>query len=104
MNSWEPTQTGSLKTLDKGHYLVYRTEFTPHRSQQIRGGRIQIKGLTGKAEVWLNGELLGIKPEAEPTDLILKFPSEKEKCQLSILIEGKTNDKVGLNGHVSVLD
>lgn len=104
MNSWEPTQTGTLKTLESGQYLVYRTEFTPHRIQQSKGGRIQFKKLVGKAEIWMNGELIGKKENPEVADYIVCFPAGIKNCILNILIEGKANNKVGLNGIVSVSD
>lgn len=104
MNSWEPIQIGTLKSLDKGKYLIYRTEFTPHRLQQARGGRIQIKRLAGKAEIWLNDELIGVKDKQDTSDIIVNFPSGKDRCQLNILIEGEPNDNVGLSGIVSVID
>lgn len=104
MNSWEPTQVGKLVSLGEGGYLIYRSQFIPYLSQQIKGGRIRIKGLTGKAEIWLNGELLGKKGQAETSDIVVRFTGTKGQFQLNILIEGGSNDKVGIEGIVSVLD
>lgn len=104
MNSWEPTQVGRLTMLDQGRYLIYRSRFTPHLLQQSKGGRIQIKGLTGRAEIWLNGELLGKKEDPGTSDLVVKFARSENDSQLNILIEGEPDDKVGIKGIVSVLD
>lgn len=104
MNSWEPVRTGQLRALDSGNYLVYRAEFTPHYLQQDKGGRIQFINLTGKAEIWLNGQLLGKKEDPKSSNFMVKFPPIKSECQLNILIEGNKGDRIGLNGVVSVID
>ena len=69
-----------------------------------KGFHVAYKGLTGKAEIWLNGELLGKKENSRASDLIVKFTKPESVCQLNILIEGEPNDKVGIKGIVSVLD
>jgi beta-galactosidase len=104
MNSWEPVRTGQLQTLDNGTYIVYRTEFTPHYLQQNKGGKIRFAKLTGKAEIWLNGKLLGKKDDNKSSDFTINFPPVQGKCQLNVLIEGDKGNRIGLNGIVSVTD
>ena len=104
MNSWEPVRTGQLQRLDKGRYMVYRSTFTPHHLQQLRGGKIQFKNLTGKAEIWLNGQQIGRKEDAASADFTVSFPAVNGEGQLNILLEGSTGDRIGLNGIVSVIN
>jgi beta-galactosidase len=104
MNSWESVRTGQLQTLDIGKYIVYRADFTPHHLQQSKGGKIQFIKLTGKAEIWLNGKLLGKKEDIKSSDFRINFPPIQGRCQLNVLIEGDKEDRVGLNGVVTVVD
>ena len=60
--------------------------------------------MTGRAEIWLNGELLGKKEDPGTSDLVVKFARAENDSQLNILIEGEPDDKVGIKGIVSVLD
>ena len=104
MNSWEPIRNGQLQTLEKGKYQVYRSTFTPYKLQQTEGGRILFKNLTGKAEIWLNGQLIGTKDKAEASDFVAEYPPLTGDYELNVLIEGNISDKVGLGGMVSILD
>jgi beta-galactosidase len=72
--------------------------------QQSKGGKIQLTKLTGKAEIWLNGKLLGKKEDTRSSDFTINFPPIQGKCQLNVLIEGDKGDKIGLNGVVTVVD
>lgn len=101
MNSWEPVGIGQTVSLPSAKYIIYRTTFTPYKKQQKDGGKIVFHKLSGKAEIWMNGQLLGKKENAGISDFSVNFLSPGTSCQLNILMEGSAG-KAGLSGVVSI--
>ncbi|MFC3197722.1 beta-galactosidase GalA [Parapedobacter deserti] len=102
MNTWTSIKTGVLRQHESSGYFIYRTNFEPYQSQKAEGGVLSIKRLTGKAEVWVNGQLLANKESHTTEDLAIPFPAS-ENVNLNILIEAPEGKKVGLGGVVTVL-
>jgi beta-galactosidase len=102
MNSWTPVKTGQLQEMLNGRYLVYHTTFTPFDEQQVKGGEVSFQKITGKAEVWMNGKLIGSKSNEATADLNVLFPPGTGERNLSVLIEAEPGSKAGLGGIVSV--
>lgn len=102
MNSWEPVGAGSLHQLGDNKFVVIRSNFRAVKSQRNNGGKITLTQLNGKAEVWLNGELLGKKDSFESGDLTVSFKSALERNEINILLEGNTGSKTGLAGTCKV--
>lgn len=104
MNSWQPVTISTDKTmlLENANYIVFRTEFVPYRHLQKEGGIIFLKNVVGKAEVWLNGQLIGTKDVVNEQDLKVEFLPTEDKCELRVLLNGAANTRVGLKGGVSV--
>lgn len=102
MNSWQPVtvSTGRGLLLENANYIIFRTEFTPYLEYQKEGGAILFKNLAGKAEVWLNGQLLGAKDVLDERDFKVELPAVKDKCDLRVLLHGPVNTHVGLKGSV----
>lgn len=102
MNSWEPIGVGTLTKLSSNSYFVLRSTFKAFKSHQTNGGTITFKKLSGKAEVWLNGKLIGKKENAETTDFNAIFPAVSEKCELRVLLEGTAGSNIGIAGSTIV--
>lgn len=103
MNSWQPATTGNVTTLESAHYVIWRTTFTPRKKHQTNGGSILLKKVMGKAEIWLNGHLLGVKEKAKTEDIQVQFPPiTGNKCELKILFTGQPQSSVGLKGNVTI--
>ena len=104
MNSWQPVAitTGKSIVLENANYIIFRTEFTPYQKLQENGGIIYLKNVVGKAEVWLNGQLIGTKATVNDQDLKVEFLPTKNKCDLRILFSGSVNTRVGLKGSVRI--
>ena len=104
MNSWQPVTISTDKTilLENANYIIFRTEFVPYRHLQKEGGIIFLKNVVGKAEVWLNGQLVGTKDVVNEQDLKVEFLPTENKCELRVLLNGSVNKRVGLKGGVTV--
>ena len=104
MNSWQPITIGrgrSIK-LNKARYVMVRTTFVPYVEYREGGGALVFKNLAGKAEIWLNGKLLGKKDELQEKDFKVDFPSTKGICDLRVLLQAVPNAYVGLKGSVNL--
>ncbi len=102
MNSWQTVTVGGTMKLENANYVVLRTEFFPHWECQKNGGEIFLRNVTGKAEVWLNGHLIGTKNILEEEDLRVEFTAVKEICDLRVLLSAPANTHVGLKGSATV--
>lgn len=102
MNTWQAVTTGNAMILENANYVIWRTEFTLQQEYQKTGGAILLKNVAGKAEVWLNGQLAGIKNTVDEQDFKIEFPAMMEKCDLRVLLHSSANTHVGLKGSVTV--
>ncbi len=98
MNTWAPVVGGSLTKLTENAYVMLRTSFKASKSQQSDGGTILFRKVSGKAEAWLNGKLIGKKDSADPADFKVTFPAVSEKCELRVLLEGTAGSNMGIAG------
>jgi beta-galactosidase len=99
MNSWQPSTTGKLQKMT-GKYVMYRSNIKLSKRQIERGSEILFKQLTGKAEIWVNGEKIGEKTNAEPSDFKVDLPKGKAYSQITVLFQSNINEKTGLGGVV----
>lgn len=102
MNSWQAVAASSAMLLEDANYVICRTEFALRKEYQKTGGVILLKNLAGKAEVWLNGKLIGTKDVVNEQDFKVEFPATEEKCELRVLLNSLPNTHVGLKGSVMV--
>jgi beta-galactosidase len=91
-----------LQTFDAGSYAVYRIKFKPFAGVQKSGGQIVFKSITGKAEVWLDKQLVGHKDDAKTGPLTVTIPPATGERTLSVLVEGAAGKQAGLGGAVHV--
>ena len=102
MNTWEAMAASSAMFLENASYVVCHTEFTLPEDYRKDGGVIQFKNLAGKAEVWLNGKLIGSKDMVDERNFQVEFPATEGKCELRVLLNSSPNTHVGLKGSVTV--
>jgi beta-galactosidase len=102
MNSWIPVKPGELQEMEGGQYIVYRTIFKPYDEQQQKGGELIFQKITGKAEVWMDGRMIGSKSDVATADWTVNFPPGSGERILNVLIETEPGNKAGLGGMVSV--
>ncbi|WP_218279842.1 DUF4982 domain-containing protein [Flavobacterium sp. LPB0248] len=102
MNSWQHVSAGKLRVFANGSFAVFRSSFTPYLAQQNNGGKLILKSLSGKAEVWLDQKLLAVKSAEDSSDFSVQIPPGKGKRELSILIETSSGRPAGLGGLVTV--
>lgn len=102
MNSWQPISGNTLIKLDQANYVMVRTQFSPYQIHREAGGKILFKSLKGKAEVWLNGQQIGTKATDQEEDFTVQFPAVSNNCELRVLLNGATNESVGVKGNVTI--
>lgn len=102
MNSWANIKPGTLQEMKENGFLVFKTTFKPYNAQQKNGGKLVLKGISGKAEIWLDNEKVAAKSSSEKEDLTVKFPAKEGERKLTVISEGGKGAKVGLGGTVSV--
>lgn len=102
MNTWEVINAGNAMLLKNAKYVIWRTEFKLAEEYQKSGGVILFKNLAGKAEVWLNGKLLGKKETVNERDFKVVFPATETECELRVLLNSTLNTHVGLKGMVTI--
>jgi beta-galactosidase len=102
MNSWMPVKTGQLQEVEDGHFIIYRTALLPYSYEQQHGGQLLFQKITGRAEVWMDGKLIGTKSDAATADWKVHFPPGSGERVLSVLIMAAAGNKAGLGGIVSV--
>ncbi len=104
MNSWDNVHPGSgLTTLRDGRFVLYRAQFTPRAATQKSGGRLELRDVVGKAQVWVDGKLAGEKADAAKQDMTVAFPGGDGERVVSVLIEAEAaGTEAGLGGIVTV--
>jgi beta-galactosidase len=104
MNSWSSTRPGGRQVpFRDGIFAIYRIHFTPRPGIQQSGGRLVLRDVFGKAQVWIDGKLAAEKSTADRGTMTVPLPSGNGERTVSVLIEAATpNDPAGLGGIVTV--
>jgi len=103
MNTWANVQPGRrLPTFNGGRFAIYRAQFTPRIGVQKSGGQITFRDVTGKAQVWLDGKLVGKKTDAARGTFAVPFPPGAGERTVSVLIEAPAGGQAGLGGPASL--
>lgn len=105
MNTWgwgQPPMLNIPAEVKDGKYRLYRTSFTPRKNLANGTGRIHFYGITGKAEIWLDGVMIAKKDSFTPGELNLDLPAGEGRHQLNVLVEGEGDKKAGVNGNVVI--
>ncbi|MEP7238307.1 MAG: beta-galactosidase GalA [Ferruginibacter sp.] len=101
-NTWQSFRGNQLQTFADGNFATYRTSFKPYAAQRTNGGKLILKAVTGKAEIWLDKKLIATKTTVEPADIIVTVPPSLNEQKLNVLIETEKGQKAGLGGIVTV--
>ncbi|WP_156369603.1 beta-galactosidase GalA [Duganella sp. Leaf126] len=102
MNTWEAGEPPMLRPVEAGAFRIFRASFTPRRQLADGSGTLHFLRLAGKAEIWLDGQLIGRKDEWAPAALRVKLPAGDGSRQLSVLVEGAPGQAAGVEGLVRV--
>jgi beta-galactosidase len=104
MNSWSDAHPGAwLPPFRDGRFAIYRAHFTPRAATQKAGGQLLLRNVVGKAQVWIDGKLVGEKGDAEEKIMTVAFPAGDGERIVSILIEAAAlGMPAGLGGIVTV--
>ncbi|MBC7783723.1 MAG: glycoside hydrolase family 2 protein [Burkholderiales bacterium] len=103
MNTWSSIQPGGrLQPLVDGTFAVFRAQFTPRIPVQKAGGKVVLRNVTGKAQVWLDGKMVGEKANAERGNMTVSLEPGDTERTISVLIEAAAGAPAGLGGNVTV--
>jgi beta-galactosidase len=103
MNSWVNIQPSrQLPAFTDGRFAIYRAQFTPRDGVQKSGGQLNLRDVTGQAQVWIDGKLAGEKTDNEKKTITVPLPPGEGERTLSVLIEAQPGKAAGLGGVVSI--
>ncbi|RZT08863.1 beta-galactosidase [Duganella sp. CF402] len=101
MNTWG-WGSPPMRAAAGSKYHLYRASFTPRKNLADGTGRIRFAAIKGKAEVWLNGQLIGKKDSYASEALDVTLPAGAGKRELNVLIEAEPGQGSGIEGHVTI--
>ena len=106
MNTWGWGTPPMLEKSGPGQlWRQYRSSFTPRRNLADGTASLRFANIQGRAEVWLDGQLLGSKTSAEAGPLSVKLPAGSGKRQLMVLVKAACTDckeAAGIGGLVNL--
>jgi beta-galactosidase len=100
MNSWGWSELPIMQQADANKWRLYRTTFTARQDFANGNGRLIFKQIIGKAEVWIDGQLLGAKHTDEPAALEVALPAGPVQRTLTLVLEASDNKSSGIAGLV----
>jgi beta-galactosidase len=95
-------EPGQLQEFSDGRYAVYRTQFTPRASVRNEGGELVLRDLVGKAQIWVDGKLAGVKTELVRQTLTVPLSPGSHDRAVNVVIEASPGSRAGLGGPVTV--
>lgn len=102
-NPVESTQKSSTPAdQSAGLWHLFRTSFTPRKD--LAGGRahIRFRRISGRAEIWLDGKLIGKKTLSEPGEILIGLPKGEGQRQINVLVQGEAKKPAGIDGLVAI--
>jgi beta-galactosidase len=103
MNTWgwgtppmlEPAQA-------QAGWRLYRSKFSPRKNLADGRARLHFASILGRAELWLDGALLGRKSTAQAGPLSVPLPAGLGARQLTVLLEVEAGGASGISGDVQI--
>ena len=103
MNSWgsghvpmdEPPQPNA-------NWRLFRTDFTPRADLADGGAHIVFAHINGKAEIWLDGKLLGKTDGYDSRNFSVKLPAGNKKRVMTVVVEAQENKTSGIDDLVTI--
>jgi len=104
MNSWASVRPGPyLPAARGGRFIVYRATITPRDATQQQGGEIILRDVVGKAEVYLDGNLVVTRTDPSKQTITIPLTPKTGERTLSVLVEAlSVGDPVGLGGTTTI--
>ncbi|WP_260923272.1 beta-galactosidase GalA [Novosphingobium sp. 9] len=101
-NSWDFVHAGTPAPKGTAGWRGYRTAFTPWRKIGAQGGTLHFASITGRAEVWLDGQKIATKAQSAAGPLDAPVPAGKDTRKLLVLVQAEADTPSGLTGPVSL--
>ncbi|WP_229262189.1 beta-galactosidase GalA [Duganella guangzhouensis] len=101
MNTWG-WGSPPMRAAAGSKYHLYRASFTPRKNLADGSGHIRFAAIKGKAEIWLNGQLIGKKDSFAAGPLDVALPAGAGKRELNVLLEAEAGQGVGIEGNVTI--
>ncbi|GAB2554979.1 beta-galactosidase GalA [Spirosoma aerophilum] len=102
MNSWFSTKAGQLVSFTDGRFSLFKTSFTLTDASSKTSYTLTLKNVTGKADVWVDNQLVASKKMTTSSDIRVVFNGINKPYQVAVVLEAEQNQKAGLGGIVSV--
>jgi beta-galactosidase len=102
MNTWMNANPGSLQDATSGEWLLYRAVFSPWERIAENGGEIVFGCLHGRAEIWLDGCLVGEKTHPASASIRLRIPPATGQRNLTLLVQPDDTNRAGLASPVTI--
>ena len=105
MNTWEygdPPMLHANQEAAHAGYRIFRASFTPRKKLADGSGVLHFLRLAGRAEIWLDGQLIGRKDDFAPAPLRVVLPAGAGTRQLNVLIEGRQGQTSGIESAVRI--
>nr|WP_315257625.1 beta-galactosidase GalA [uncultured Duganella sp.] len=101
MNTWG-WGSPPMRATAGSKYHLYRSSFTPRKNLADGTGLIRFASIKGKAEIWLNGKLIGKKDSYAAAPLDVTLPAGSGKREINVLIEAEAGQGSGIEGYVTI--
>lgn len=101
MNTWG-WGSPPMRAAAGSKYHLYRSTFTPRKNLADGTGLIRFASIKGKAEIWLNGKLIGKKDSYAAAALDVTLPAGSGKREINVLIEAEAGQGSGIEGYVTI--
>ncbi|MBV7537041.1 DUF4982 domain-containing protein [Duganella sp. sic0402] len=101
MNTWG-WGSPPMRAAAGSKYHLYRASFTPRKNLSDGTGLIRFAAIKGKAEIWLNGQLIGKKDSYAAAPLDVRLPTGSGKREINVLIEAEAAQGSGIEGNVTI--
>lgn len=104
MNSWGWLKPGATQSpSDAGRFYRFQVGFTPRAAIERAGGRLVFGRLAGRAEIWLDGQLMVRKESAALDRVVVPLPARPGRRVVTLLFEAPPGSPpYGIAGAVRV--
>ena len=93
---------GRLQQFADGRFALFHTRFEPRAAIRKDGGQLVFTDLVGKAQIWIDGKLVGEKSTPARQTLRVELPAGEDKYSVDVVIESAPGSHAGFGGAVIV--
>ncbi len=102
-NSWAFVRAGAATLAEAGAgWRLYRAVLTPRRRIATEGGRLNFAGIAGRAQLFVDGKLVGEKTAEAAGPLAVDFPRGDGERTIVLMVSGSAGQPSGLVGGVTI--